>query len=301
MKHDNNTTRHKVNKVYKRVTDQIIAALRAGEIPWHKPWRAHRNAITGREYRGFNILVLNHVATKHEYKSNQWISYKKAKAHGGQVRKGESGTAVIYWKWVKPRIKGTNRIDETAKPFPIPFYHTVFNLDQCNWLDDKHPFGDDEQREHEPIDEAQQVIDNMPDRPELKHGGGRAYYAPMDDRVQMPPAETFTSGELYYSVFFHELAHSTGHPKRLGRLDLSRMIAPFGSEDYSQEELVAEMTAAMLCGVTGIEADQTRDNSAAYIQSWLEVFQNDERFVIYAAQSAQKAADFILDRQHEDK
>jgi antirestriction protein ArdC len=99
--------------------------------------------------------------------------------------------------------------------------------------------------------------------------------------------------EFFYSVLFHELGHSTGHKSRLARKDFCE--ASFGSETYSKEELVAEMTAAFLCGVNQIEL-KTIDNSAAYIKSWLKKLKDDPKMVVLAAAQAQKAADYILNK-----
>jgi antirestriction protein ArdC len=132
----------------------------------------------------------------------------------------------------------------------------------------------------------------MPNRPTITHHEARAYYTPVQDTVNMPACRLFPKVEHYYSVLFHELTHSTGHWQRLHRQTLTD-LCPFGSTNYSKEELVAEMGAAFLCGVAGI-ANETVDTSVAYIQSWLTKLQNDTRLVILAAAQAQKAADYIL-------
>ena len=101
----------------------------------------------------------------------------------------------------------------------------------------------------------------------------------------------FGSAEEYYSTLFHELTHSTGHPSRIRREGIEKLNT-FGSESYSKEELIAEMGAAMLAGVTGIER-KTLANSAAYLKSWIDVLKSDVRMVVFAASQAQKAADYI--------
>jgi antirestriction protein ArdC len=139
----------------------------------------------------------------------------------------------------------------------------------------------------------------MPQKPEIRHGGGRACYSPAFDRVDMPMPETFRSGQDYYSVLFHELTHSTGHQSRLNRKGFSASDgewSAFGSTPYAREELVAEMGAAFLAGQAGI-VERTIENSAAYVQSWLQRLKDDNRLVVQAAAQAQKAADFILGRQ----
>lgn len=146
---------------------------------------------------------------------------------------------------------------------------------------------------HNPIEEAEKVVNNYNNKPLIKiHSSNRAYYSPVKDLVVVPKKEQFQSINEYYLVFFHELAHSTGHIKRLSRKDL--YSSGFGSEEYSREELVAELAAAMLAGTCGIETESTIENNAAYINSWLRVLKNDVRLVVKASSQAQKAADYIL-------
>jgi antirestriction protein ArdC len=143
----------------------------------------------------------------------------------------------------------------------------------------------------------------MPKKPEIRHGGGRACYLPSVDRVEMPRAETFRSGQDYYSVLFHELTHSTGHASRLDRKGVGSSDgewSSFGSTPYAREELVAEMGAAFLAGHAGI-VERTIDNSAAYVASWLQRLKEDTKLVVQAAAQAQKAADFILGKQYAEQ
>ena len=165
---------------------------------------------------------------------------------------------------------------------------------------DKIPTLNGSKREHSPIEEAERIVAGMPKRPEIRHGGGRACYSLSLDRVDMPQPETFRSGQDYYSVLFHELTHSTGHESRLNRKGVSASDgewSAFGSTPYAREELVAEMGAAFLSGHAGI-VERTISNSAAYIQSWLQRLKDDARLVVQAAAQAQKAADYILNRQN---
>ena len=131
----------------------------------------------------------------------------------------------------------------------------------------------------------------MPNQPAIEQED-RAWYRPCTDTVGIPARGAFDSAEEYYSTLFHELTHSTGHPKRLGRAGIEKLNT-FGSESYSKEELIAEMGAAMLCGVAEIER-KTLSNSAAYLKSWTDVLKGDSRMVVSAASQAQKAADYIL-------
>ena len=172
-------------------------------------------------------------------------------------------------------------------------YYSVFNLEQTEGLDIPKP----QTRDFPPIKKAEQVIHEMPSAPVIEHNQPQAYYQPSDDVVNMPKSNLFESDEEYYSTLFHELSHSTGHESRLNRDEISK-ISPFGSHDYSKEELVAEMGSAFLCGCCGIEPS-TIENQAAYIQNWLTKLQRNKKWLIYAAAKAQKAADFILGMEHE--
>ena len=278
--------------VYEIITERVSAALQAGTVPWRRPWRdtdAPRN-LEGRLYRGINVFMLLMAG----YESPLWMTYNQAKEHGGTIKKGEKGTPVILWK-VSPYTKVEADGSESRRNSFVLRYFTVFNLSQTEGV--KVPprvaaglvlSGDGA----DPIEEADRVVVGMPNRPAISWGGDRAYYRPSADAVQMPTADTFASPSARYATLFHELGHSTGHKSRLDRPGVTDAHS-FGSEPYSREELVAEMTAAFLCGQTGI-APAILDNSAAYIASWLGKLREDPKALVVAAGQAQKAADYIL-------
>lgn len=273
------------------VTEQIIDRLEAGTIPWRKPCTplagpgAPRNLVSGKPYRGINVLLL----ASQPFSSPYWLTFKQAQDKGGTIRKGENGTAVVFWNWVE--VEDT----ETGEEKSIPFmrYYTVFNLEQTEGIEGP-PSSEAIEKLFNHIETAENVIAAMPQRPEIRHSGNRAYYKPSHDLVNMPSQATFHQEEGYYCTLFHELAHATGHSSRLARKGVTEPTA-FASHEYSKEELIAELTAAFLCAETGIE-QTTIDNSAAYIQSWLKELKNDKTMVILAAGQAQKAADFIMNR-----
>ena len=216
---------------YAAVTDRIIAALEQGVIPWRQPWAvgAPRNAITDRPYRGLNPIVLALAANERHYSDPRWLTYKQAQNRGGNVRRGEHGETVFFWKWIE-REEG----DEVRR-FPMLRVFTVFNVEQCDDIQIQQLA----RTEFDPIAEAERIIDGYADGPTLEHGGHRAAYSPSLDRVTMPAPEAFVDESAYYAVAFHELTHSTGHPSRLKRAGMTE-AAPFGSDSYSREELVAE-------------------------------------------------------------
>ncbi len=286
-------------KIYDMITDRIIALLEKGVVPWRKPWKAGeatpRNLVSKKPYRGINAMLLSNVG----FSSPYYLTFNQAKALGGRIKKDEHGTTVIFWKFIdkkKARKEdGDEEIERDRKGrIPLLRYYHVFNLDQVEGIPaNKIPQPSEAPADFCPIEEAEAIVEGMPQRPEIRHADNdRACYHPFLDRVTMPFTFLFDRMEDFYNVIFHELTHSTGHPSRLARKSLET-YAPFGSEEYSREELVAEMGAGFLCAAAGI-APKTLDNSAAYIASWLKALKNDRRAVVIAAGQAQKAADFIL-------
>jgi antirestriction protein ArdC len=269
--------------VYQIITEQILKQLEAGVAPWHKPWATElpKNLVSGRPYRGINVFLL----ASQGYGSPYWLTYKQATERGGHVRRGEHGSKVVFWKFDKYETEDADgqTVERTSA---ILRYYTVFNAEQCEGIKAPEPG-----RVVNPIEECDRIVAAMPNPPRFEQDS-RAWYRPSTDSVGMPARSTFESAESYYSTLFHELTHSTGHPKRIGREGIERLNT-FGSESYSKEELVAEMGAAMLAGVAGIER-RTLANSAAYLKSWIDVLKSDSRMVVFAASQAQRAADYIL-------
>ena len=300
-------------KIYQMVTDRVLALLQQGVVPWKKPWKTTgsvlpSNLISRRPYRGINVFLL----FMESFSSPYWLTFKQAQEQGGHVRRGERGTPIIFWR-VDQKSSGDSEGDMSEHAYRriVLRYYTVFNIEQCEGLEipgteiqDGPPF--------DPIPACEAVYGNMPHPPELRHGGEQAFYRRNTDLVQLPRPEAFSRSERYYSTQFHELAHATGHPSRLNRFAEEDNPGILGSPAYAQEELVAEMTAAMLCGVLGIapvkvEAissqgeEEILESSAAYVQHWMEVLKADSRAVVMAAARAQKAADYILGHQIEER
>src|SRR5467141_1902824 len=268
--------------VYEIVTSRILAELERGEIPWRKPWRTlpPANLISKKPYRGINVFLLALAG----YGSQYWLTFRQAQALGGNVRKGEHGTKIIFWKFDRYETETADGDTEERKGAFLRYY-TVFNLEQTEGLKALLALPP-----AFPIESAEEIVKGMPNPPAFEQDA-QAAYLPSRDTVTMPSRTAFDSQAEYYSTLFHELTHSTGHAKRLARegFDTPQM---FGSESYSREELIAEMGSAMLCGIAGIE-QATISNSAAYLQSWIRRLKADSRLVVSAASAAQKAADFI--------
>jgi antirestriction protein ArdC len=275
---------------YEVVTRRIIEALEQGVVPWHKPWKNVRGVgptsmSTGKEYRGINVWILAVEQMLKGYSSPYWLTFKQAKERGGSVRKGEEGTQIVLWKPFKKKVEKDGQ--EREERFLMLRYFTVFNVDQCDGIEAP---AIEEIPERDPIETAEAIVQSYVGRPEVKHGGNRAYYSPALDYIQMPKTGQFHDAEGYYATLFHELAHSTGHESRLARKSLISPT-PFGTPDYSREELVAELAAAFVCGEAGIPVNV--EQSAAYLQSWLKVLKDDRKMLVQAAAQAQKAADLM--------
>ena len=276
----------KRNSAYQLITERIISLLQEGTVPWHKPWKGGgeaKNLVSKRPYRGINRFLLNAAS----YGSPFWLTYNQARKLGGFVRKGEKSTPVVFWKLLEREDRETGETRE----FPVLRYYRVFNLEQAEEIEPPRE-EEIEVQKFEPIVRCERLVANMPNPPRIQYKRQAAWYQPKEDLVNMPKPESFESPHEFYSCLYHELAHSSGHKSRLDRSTLTDMC-PFGSTNYSKEELVAEMAAAFLCGETGIE-NQTIDNSAAYISGWLKRLHKDDKLVIFAAAQAQKAADYIL-------
>jgi antirestriction protein ArdC len=271
---------------YQEVTDRITAALERGTVAWHRPWSASVGqpvSLDGRAYHGINALLLG----LSEFGDPRWGTFKTVQAHGGQVRKGEHGQFVVFFKPLEVKDQDAPNGKRTI-PMLRHFY--VFNVEQCDGLELEPIAG--VVRDIEPIEAAESVFTGYNDAPTLAHGGDRACYSRVSDHVQMPMRERFESAESYYLTLWHELTHSTGHETRLARTDLAE-FERFGDASYSREELVAEIGSAMIAARVGVVQPDI-EQSAAYVAGWLRALRNDKRLVVSAASRAQKAADHIL-------
>lgn len=282
--------------IYQEVTDRIIGCLEQGTAPWRNPIRRGsgdgwpKNLESGKRYRGINVFLLGLRAWESGYSSDYWVTFNQAKAKGGQVRKGEKGSLVTFFKMYSTKDRKTEEEIEV----PVLKHFIAFNVEQVEGIEIPDvPAPDANAIPFEPLDEAERIVLGYKSKPLITHdGGNRAFYRPGTDTVHMPRPERFDNRESYYSTLFHELSHSTGHSDRLNR-GLDTELAPFGSPDYSREELIAEMGAAFLCAVSGI-SPPTIEQSASYLQGWINVLKGDKRLVVGAAGAAQKATDWIL-------
>jgi antirestriction protein ArdC len=277
------------SSVYEIITSRIVEELEKGVVPWRKPWKtlAPANLVSKKPYRGINVFLL----ALQGYGSQYWLTYRQAQALGGNIRKGEHGTKIVFWKFA---TFDTETADGEAEERKSAFlrYYTVFNLEQTEGLKALLALPP-----ASPIESAEDIVKGMPNPPGFERDF-QAAYIPSRDTVTMPSRTSFNCQEEYYSTLFHELTHSTGHAKRLAREGFDRP-QQFGSQSYSREELIAEMGSAMLCGVAGIE-QSTLANSAAYLSTWINRLKADSKLIISAASAAQKAADYIRGESPKD-
>jgi len=283
------------------VTERMIAALQRGTVPWRKPWQAAtgqpRSMSTGQPYRGVNVFLLALTAAEDGYGSPFWGTYRQITGLGGQVRKGERSTLVVFWKKTEAEQRDPQTGEVTVKQLPVLRYYRMFNAAQAGHLPQRfYPAP----REHSEIKEPQAVLDAYLARgPRLMHvAGDRADYHPATDTIRLPLRAQFRTPEDYYATAFHEAGHSTGHPDRLNRPGIAA-FDHFGSGTYAREELVAQMTSSLLCAQTGIDNPATFASSASYIASWLTALDNDHKLVITAAAQAQRACDVISQAERE--
>lgn len=278
--------------LYAEVTARITEALERGAAPWVRPWKTIgdlgglRNAVSGYQYSGINVMLLGLTMDSSGFADPRWLTYQQARKLGGQVRRGERGTQVVFWKPFTIKAKDDERELE-ARERTIPFLrcYTVFNVGQCDDLK---------------LPEAVVAPVTEPDRDVacddfvgntgavVTHGGSVACYRlPPVDAIQMPPLSSFADSGAYYATLFHELIHWTG--------DASRSPRPFGrtfgDPDYAREELVAEMGSAFLCQEFRVNGTLQHPE---YLAHWLTVLKTDKRALFQAAAKARQACAFLL-------
>ena len=277
------------------ISGKFAEALKKELPAWRRPWTGQRNMQSGREYTGLlNILLLLSSGFDHPL----WVTSGNAKKLGGRIAKDQWSKRSIL-TFYKPYEQENKQTGEKEQRFTLRYWK-VYNYEQTEGLEDTFNFVTD-QLDPQQGKLAKAICRGYADRPRVIHQRGctRAFYRPSDDTVVMPPRSHFTLEEGYWSTLFHELIHSTGDKARLERSSFKKDgLTTYGSEDYSQEELVAEMGAAVLCHKAGFSPAAVEDN-AAYCRGWLKAINNDARLVIRAAQAASKAAKYILGENNE--
>ena len=289
--------------VYQMVTDRVMAQLEQGIIPWQKPWRTIQGgeddlaiSYTSRKpYSFLNQMLLG--------RNGEWLTFHQVKEMGGSIRKGARAGLVVFYKHYTKTEKVTDaegNVTEKVKSIPVLKSYHVFHIEDCEGIDTKIKPSEQpaDTEELVPVDAAENIIKGYLSREQsLKlHNdkpSSRAFYSPMFDEVTVPMMSQYNIADEYYSTLFHELVHSTGTPERMNRED-GMKNHKFGSKDYSREELVAELGAAMLCAQTGISNEAAFRNSVAYIQGWMKTLSSDNHALVWASSRSEKAARFIF-------
>lgn len=307
----------KTDFIYDKINEIVIKGLETKGLKWFKPWTnpggeivTNMNYTTRTPYHGVNVFILNSVAREFGYPTGEWTTYKQAAAAGGQVRKGESGTMIVYWSpfwYVKSKKKYFHdeaklrkagfdpASPDVEKGFNLRYY-TVFNIAQCDDLESKIPVVEEpiDLPSNTPIERAQKIYDEYPNHPKVSHSNlAQAFYRPATDTINMPELDQFVDSDSYYKVLFHEAIHSTGHDSRLGRKTLVDMVA-FGDKNYCREELVAEIGSMYLVGIADLDPKDALGNSQAYINGWVKYLKEHAKEVTYAMNQAAKATNHIL-------
>lgn len=275
--------------VYQRVTDRIIDLIESGSATgdWMKPWAVAAaegdpvNAVTHRHYRGVNVLLLWSAAVVHGWASNEWASYRQWSSRDAQVRKGEHGEQIVFFKQLV--VEDEDAKDGTRK-IPLLRFYTVFNADQVDGYED----ADLEQNEDGRLDVCDAHVSGT--MAKIKHGGGRAYYTPALDTIRLPDFKRFKDAVAYYTAAFHELTHWSGAQQRLDR----KLTGDKGKAEYAFEELIAELGSAFQAARLGIEP-HAREDHAEYVANWLAGLRHDKKAIVTAASRASDAADYLFD------
>jgi antirestriction protein ArdC len=276
-------------QIYAAITEKIIANLETAGS-WKKLWQIPSPvSLNGHYYRGINRLILS----SDPFKSRVYGTFQQIRSTGGKVRKGEKATVVVFWKMSIHKDEVTQ---ESKRMFLLRYFH-VFNSEQADFdeqglakIDQLQRFV--EEKHDESHVEAEDIITGYQNKPDICYSDkdDRAWYSPVADMISVPKMKYFANASEFFHALFHEAAHSSGHPKRLNRFD--GISNRFGDEAYSKEELVAELCSSYLAEIAHLELNIR--NSAAYISGWASKLRDNQKWILWAASRADKAADYIL-------
>ena len=303
--------------IQKMVTDIVIEGLEKDICPWIKPWESAsiggtpKNYNSKREYHASNKIVLTSIMMSKGYEFNYWVTFKGAKDLNGNVKKGEKGYPVIFWKFLE-KTKVDDNGEEVKKTIPMLKYFQVFNISQCEGIELPEKPKKKKQNVLKTIKNAEAVVNDYNEREtnltiEVKKSN-RAYFSPSDDLIVSPTmrqavdemkkhGQTANDGKQhYYSTLFHEMVHSTGTTSRCNRDGIVDMNY-FGSHEYSKEELVAEIGSAILCAKVGLTSERVMENTSAYCKSWAKKLKSEPKWIVWAGGQSEKAVNYILNEK----
>ena len=279
------------NRVCEIVAERVLEEMKQGVIPWHKPWFGGNGFVShlnGKHYSLLNCILLG--------EPGEYVTFKQVQKEGGKIKKGAKSKMVVFWSPVNKEYEDENG-EKKVKTYWILKYYNVFNVNDCEGIEKKYQ--PEKGFEHEPEQEAEKIVrDYCEANPGLKiyrdEKSDDAFYRPSEDFIKVPMMSQYEHAEKFYSTLFHEMTHSTGHWTRLGRFKEDGRVAAFGNEDYSKEELIAELGDAALCGRCGIETEGSFKNSVAYLQGWMKEIKDDPNLIVAAAGKADKAVGYIV-------
>ena len=284
------------NKAQAKVVEFVLDALKNGKPVWRKDWAttsgAHQNLITGHRYTGTNMIMfwVMEMTMPEMCPTPYWLTFNQIKAKKGKLRKGTKGVPVVFYKTLVVDDPKPGDPDN-KKTIPYLNYTYVFNVAFVDGIENPA----EKRIDFTPIERCEKIVAAIQNAPEIIHDGQDAFYQPSKHKITMPNKNLFSSVESYYGVLFHELVHSTA--KALGR----KMEPKTTVQEYSFEELIAEIGAAMLCVEVGISSERNLKNSAAYCANWLKALSKNPEYIVKAGSQAQKAVDYILNRNAESK
>jgi antirestriction protein ArdC len=281
-----------MRNLHSEVTLRILTELKAGAIPWRRPWsetpgrNTPCNGATGRKYNGVNVVLLWMVMQSHNWPTARYVTFKQALELGGHVRKGEHGFKIYFVKDLKVAEESEDAAEPNVRSVRMLKEYTVFNVAQCEGLPARvtaPPVIKPRHRDARdpPIEEFIATTGAN-----ISESGDHASFFPLTDSIMMPAFAAFDSAGAYYGTLFHELVHWTGHKTRLDR-DLTKR---FDTQAHAAEELIAELAAAFLCAEFDIDGDP---RLSGYIQHYIALLEGDPKAFFTAASKAQQAVDYL--------
>lgn len=291
-----------------KVAQTFIQKIEDGTAPWRQSWKPGeiplpKNIVSNNPYRGFNTLWLTTVALNKGYRDPRWMTYKQAQQVGGQVRKGEHGTAIIFFTDTNKAAKrdeagniakdanGHTITEETRTHYPVFKTYRVFNAEQVDGIEPHLVETQWEKFEWEVSQRADGLLENSSARIISVEGGASAFYSPATDSITLPGRDQFPTMIDYYSTAFHELSHWTGHPSRLDR----KVEGGFGTVPYAMEELRAEIGQFMMCQQLGLGYEPYNlEQAASYVESWVKRLTDKPQEILKAAADSQKITTYLM-------
>ena len=320
MSDNENSAYEKLTPARKALVDAVMKNLENGVGLWEQGWAgggAPVSAISGKQYNGVNRMFLMAATAERGYSDNRWVTFKQMEDKGWSFKRDEEGrsrgkNAGVSIEYFELRDKETKQpfdrhtldgmtaderneyMDENV--YPIRKYYRVFNGDVIEGIPER------ERVEHDPTgrnDRAEALIDHWSEtQSPIKYGGSMAYYSLTKDEIHLPEKKDFVDMPEFYSTALHEIGHSTGHEKRLNR----NLSGAFGSAEYAEEELRAEIASMFLEQDLGVAASEKHiENNSAYIGAWKSKIKEDPNVLFKAIADAERMTKFVMSKEKEIK